>query len=189
MTPIKKPDPLSIKDFDKDIQQMIKTQDYTSQPKIKDVEVKDINHFNGEDGYFAELGRFEKGGNLQGFPGFKTKQISRSILEPGAIKAFHIHFRQDDIWYVAPESWLLVGLVDLRIKSPTYKKVMKFALGSIKPRLLRIPKGVAHGAANLSSRKTELIYFTDQYFTTNDTDEHRLPWDFQGKDFWEMTKG
>jgi dTDP-4-dehydrorhamnose 3,5-epimerase len=189
MTPTKNKKNLSVKDFSKEIQQIIKIQDYISQPKIHGVETKDLNHFTGEDGYFAELGRLSEKNELLGFPGFKVKQISRSILESGAIKAFHLHLRQDDVWYVSPESWLLVGLVDLRKNSPTYNQVMKFSLGSTKPRLLRIPKGVAHGAANLTNRKSELIYFTNQYFTTDNTDEHRLPWDFKGKNFWEMSKG
>ena len=175
--------------FSPNIQKLIKSQDYTPKPRIEGVDIQDLNHFTGEDGYFAELGRLDNNGNLQAFKDFKVKQISRSVLEPGAIKAFHLHFKQDDVWYVPPDNWLLVGLVDLRIKSPTYNQIMKFSFGGVKPRLVRIPKGVAHGAANLTNIQAELIYFTNQYFTTDDTDEHRLPWNFQGKDFWEMAKG
>jgi len=180
---------LSQSDFAPEIQKIIKVQDYTSKPKIQGVEIKNLNHFVGEDGYFAELGRLKEDGELLSFKDFHVKQISRSILEPGAIKAFHLHLRQDDVWYVSPENWLLVGLVDLRVKSSTHNQVMKFSLGGTNPKLLRIPKGVAHGAANLTNRQAELIYFTDQYFNTENTDEHRIPWDFQGKNFWKMAKG
>jgi dTDP-4-dehydrorhamnose 3,5-epimerase len=180
---------LNKNNFSPDIQKLIKSQSYSSKPQIEGVEIKDLNHFTGEDGYFAELCRLDDKNELQGFKGFKVKQISRSILEPGAVKAFHLHFKQDDVWYIPPDNWLLVGLVDLRIKSATYNQAMKFPLGGVKSKLLRIPKGVAHGAANLTNMKSELIYFTDQFFSTDDTDEHRLPWDFQGEDFWKMAKG
>jgi len=84
---------------------------------------------------------------------------------------------------------LLVGLVDLRKDSPTLNTKMRSVLGEGMSKLLYIPRGVAHGVANLGSRPGEIIYLLNQYFDANDSDENRLPWDFFGDDFWEARKG
>ena len=53
------------------------------------------------------------------------------------------------------------------------------------PIKLKIP-GVAHGAANLWNKEVTMFYFTDSYFDA--TDEHRLPYDLFGENFWTLKK-
>jgi len=52
---------------------------------------------------------------------------------------------------------------------------MRFMLGGGRARLLLIPRGVAHGVANLSARGAQLIYFSNATFDPHNPDEHRLP--------------
>ena len=66
---------------------------------------------------------------------------------------------------------------------------MRFALGAGKARLLFIPRGVAHGVANLSSRPASIIYFVNRAFDAENPDEHRLPWDVIGAAFWSIQPG
>src|SRR5207244_4473563 len=50
---------------------------------------------------------------------------------------------------------------------------------------------MAHGVRNLGESPGRIIYFTDLHFSPEPAtcDEGRLPWDFAGKDVWEMTRG
>jgi dTDP-4-dehydrorhamnose 3,5-epimerase len=66
---------------------------------------------------------------------------------------------------------------------------MRLVLGSGKARLLLIPRGVAHGVANLSSQPAAVIYFVNQAFNLERPDEHRLPYDLLGEDFWSIRPG
>ncbi|MDE2839516.1 MAG: dTDP-4-dehydrorhamnose 3,5-epimerase family protein, partial [Chloroflexota bacterium] len=101
----------------------------------------------------------------------------------------HFHFNQEDVWFVPPSQALVVGLWDVREDSPTTGNTMRFVLGRGRSQLLYIPRGVAHGAANLGANDTFLFYFVNQQFDALDPDERRLPYDALGKDFWEIRPG
>ena len=56
---------------------------------------------------------------------------------------------------------------------------------------LLIPRGVAHGVANLGTEPQAILYAVNQFFTADPdrTDEWRLPWDHFGAEFWSMGRG
>jgi dTDP-4-dehydrorhamnose 3,5-epimerase len=180
---------MELNEIGEEFKNKITAQDYSKKPQIDGVKFFDINQFAEDGGVFAELARLDDSGNMLAVPGFKVKQFNRSEMEPGTIKAWHLHFNQEDLWFVAPSDRLLVGLYDLRKNSQTYGVKMRFVLGAGKSRLLYIPRGVAHGVANLTNKTTPLIYVVNQFFDANALDERRLPWDFLGKEFWELQKG
>jgi dTDP-4-dehydrorhamnose 3,5-epimerase-like enzyme len=66
---------------------------------------------------------------------------------------------------------------------------MRFVMGAGRSRLLLIPRGVAHGAANPWTEVAPMFYFVNQQFSLSEPDERRLPWDAFGADFWEMVRG
>ena len=66
---------------------------------------------------------------------------------------------------------------------------MRFILGAGVAQLLVIPAGVAHGAANPWTESTSMTYFTDRQFDPGHPDEHRLPYDLFGPDFWQLKNG
>ncbi len=88
-----------------------------------------------------EMARLSPSGELLAKPGMHVTQINFSRVLPGAIKAFHLHLNQEDVWFVPPTDRLLVGLVDVREKSPTFDQNMRFVLGANRARLLYIPRG------------------------------------------------
>jgi dTDP-4-dehydrorhamnose 3,5-epimerase len=167
----------------------ISTQDYTGKPAISGVEFLALRQFLEEGGDFMEMGRFTTNGELVAKPGFQVTQMNWSRVLPGAIKAFHLHFNQEDVWFIPPTDRVLIGLLDARQDSPTFKQAMRFTLGGGQTRLLYIPRGVAHGAANLGSEPAQVIYFVNQQFSAEDPDERRLPWDTCGADFWTIQPG
>lgn len=165
-------------------------QDYGKHPAIDGVQIVDLKRFNDDGGAITELGRLNAGVHAQ-LPGFEVKQVNYSEMEPGAIKAFHMHHRQTDVWYVPPCDKLLLVLHDCRAGSPSGGRTMRFVLGDGKDRLVRIPPGVAHGARNIGQRTGRIIYMVDVQFATSpdECDEGRLPWDYLGADIWEIVRG
>ena len=106
------------------------------------------------------------------------------------IKAFHLHRRQTDVWFVPPEDRVLLVLVDTREGSPSGDRRLRIMLGDGNSRLVRIPPGVAHGCMNLGTEPARILYMTDLIFSPDpaDCDEGRLPWDFAGEEIWETPK-
>ena len=126
---------------------------------------------------------------MKTLPEFTAKQVSWSRLLPGTVKAFHVHQRQADLWYVSPFDRVLVGLADLRAASPTCDVKIRLVLGGGQAKLLYIPRGVAHGAGNPWSQPATVVYFTDEEFDPANPDEGRLPYDVFGQEFWQIHKG
>ena len=183
---------LKSSDVHPDVASQVTVQDYSAQRRIAGVEIVELRRFVDEGGSFLELGRLARG-VLEDSPAkdFEVRQLSYSVMDPGAVKAFHLHYEQSEFWFVPPESKLLVGLYDVRATSETAKTAMRFTAGDGQARLVYIPAGVAHGAANLGRERAQIIYFTDRTFSPDpdQCDERRLPWDILGADFWSMAKG
>lgn len=180
---------LSPDDFGPDFKPVLTTQEYARQTRIEGVQIIDLRLLVDDGGSFAELVRFDENGNLEAIPAFKVRQSSYSQVLPGAIKAFHLHYNQEDVWFVPPTDRLLIGLVDARKDSPTYKVSMRFVMGGGKAQLLYIPRGVGHGGANIGTEPATILYYVNQQFDLNDPDERRLPWDVLGREFWQITQG
>ena len=176
-------------DLGPEFRDKVTTQQYGSAPRIDGVRLIDLRLMTDDGGSFAELVRLDEEGNLEGVPGFKVRQSSYSLMLPGVIKAFHLHYNQEDVWFVPPTDRIVVGLIDARRESPTYDVRMRLVLGAGKAQLLYIPRGVAHGGANLTPQSAVIFYYVNQHFSLGDPDERRLPWDAAGPDFWEMTRG
>ncbi len=171
-------------DIDKNIRTKVYSQNYLKHRTIKDVNIIKLQNIASEEGDFGELMRLNKNNTLQSIPGFKVAQINRTHLIPGSIKAWHLHYRQDEVWYACPSDHVLVGLWDVRVNSPTYGSTMRHVLGAGTSQLIHIPHGVAHGSVVLSSKPIELYVFVNMHFKIKNHDERRFPWDSLGADFW-----
>jgi dTDP-4-dehydrorhamnose 3,5-epimerase len=167
----------------------LSVQDYAKKQSIDGVQLINLNLFVDDGGALAEIARFDDQGNLQLIPEFKVKQTTFSQIMPGVIKAFHLHYNQEDVWFIMPYDRLLIGLFDARKDSPTYKQSMRFVMGAGRAQALYLPRGVAHGMANPWQDTCRMIYFVNQCFNPSNPDEHRLPWDILGENFWQIRKG
>jgi len=165
-------------------------QDYGPGTPIEGVELVPLRRFNDDGGALTELGRLDGGLHL-GLAGFEVRQVNFSVLDPLSIKAFHLHERQTDVWYVPPADKILLVLCDLRAGSPTEGVRMRIVLGDGNSRLVRIPPGVAHGCRNLRPTTAgTIVYFVDVQFSPDaEGDEGRLPWDHFGAQVWEVERG
>ena len=165
-------------------------QSYGPPPEIEGVELVDLKRFTDDGGSFMELGRLERG-LLASLTGFECRQVNYTEMDPGVIKAFHLHRRQTDVWFVPPGDKMLVILLDVRARSRSRGAQRRIVLGDGQARLLRIPPGVAHGVKNLAPSRGRILYFVDAHFSPDpdQTEEGRLPWDFAGADIWDVTRG
>lgn len=181
--------PLSKDAIGTEFSKNLSVQDYSKKTPIDGVQLINLQMFVDDGGSLAEIARLDDKGCLQLFPEFQVKQATFSQVLPGVIKAFHLHYNQEDLWFILPHDRLLIGLFDARKDSPTYKAQMRFVMGAGRAQVLYLPRGVAHGMANPYDRPCNMMYFVNQCFDPERPDEHRLPWDSLGADFWEMKKG
>jgi len=180
---------LMLTDISNDLQKDVFVQDYSKKPVFEGVKIVEVKRMAGEDGTFEDLLRLNETGHMELFPEIQVRQINRSKLLPGSIKAWHLHFKQEDVWYIAPEDHMILGLWDTREGSTTKGKTMKVVMGNGTSKLVVVPRGVAHGVVNVAKKAGSILYFVNNQFNLTDADERRLKWDAIGASFWEVEKG
>lgn len=135
---------------------------------IEGISIKKLVTHTDERGYFREIIRVTDDFFKEGFG-----QWSVSNMYTGVIKAWHIHKKQTDWWYVS-SGVIKVALYDTRKSSPTYKETMELLMGDNQPaQILRIPPGVAHGCKCISG-PANLFYITSNVYDPKD--EGRIPY-------------
>jgi dTDP-4-dehydrorhamnose 3,5-epimerase len=133
-------------------------------------------------GYFLEIARMGKG-LVDSFPA-ATTQVSAALTYPGAIKAFHFHRHQTDVWCVT-QGMFQVALVDLRPGSATFGRKNTLYIGALRPWQVLIPPGVGHGYKVIGSDPAMLVYLTDRFY--NPEDEGRIAYNDPGIGYdWEL---
>lgn len=119
--------------------------------------VKELVRHPDERGFFEELIRKSDPFFSEGFG-----QLSRSSMVEGVVKAWHIHKKQVDWWYV------IKGLIKVALYDTRNKEIMEFLLGEGgQDIVLKIPAGVAHGLKVLKG-PTELVYVTSGEYDKNE---------------------
>ncbi|MBI4892725.1 MAG: dTDP-4-dehydrorhamnose 3,5-epimerase family protein [Acidobacteria bacterium] len=133
-------------------------------------------------GYFLEIARFGQGLAAE-FPPEST-QVSAALTYPAAIKAFHFHLHQTDLWVVT-QGMFQVALVDLRPDSPTYGVKNTIYVGQLRPWQILIPPGVGHGYKVIGRDPAMLVYLTNRIY--NPADEGRIAYNEPGINYdWEL---
>lgn len=115
---------------------------------------------------------------------FELQEIYYSTSQKDVIRGMHFQlppYEHDKIVHVIKGSVTDV-LVDLRKKSPHYKKVLEINLTGNKPRSIFIPKGVAHGFKCLENNTVMLYQVTSGFSPTHDAG---IAWDSIGYD-WQI---
>jgi dTDP-4-dehydrorhamnose 3,5-epimerase len=136
---------------------------------IQGVEVISLQTHADERGFFRELIRVTDPIFKEGFG-----QWSHTKTFAGAAKAWHIHRRQTDWWYVAIGA-VRVALYDTRPDSSTHGHLDELLMGEAQGgQILKIPPGVAHGYKVLEG-PMHLFYITSHVY--DPSDEGRIPHD------------
>lgn len=124
-------------------------------------------------------------------------QINVALMYAGVVKAWHRHARQDDHWAVIAGE-LKVGLfnteqtaqaADLRLAGNTPGEGVVLSievppgagrtvyLGEHRPGVLRIPRGLWHGAVPVGGHDALLLYYVTERYDPQSPDEQREAWD------------
>lgn len=106
----------------------------------------------------------------------KFGQTVFTISYKGAIKGFHFHNKQDDLWFVASGKAGVV-LYDLRENSKTFGETQVLYAGTDDYKLILIPIGVAHGYKVLSEVPVMLFYHVTETYNKDNPDEERIAHD------------
>jgi dTDP-4-dehydrorhamnose 3,5-epimerase len=175
-------------DLSPKVAEKLTLQEYGAPRIISGVKLVDFDFHSDDGGDLHEITRLTKGVSDR-VEDFEVRQVNRSRFNPGLVKAFHLHLRQDEVWAVHPLDRLLVGLLDVRKGSATEGVQMRFVMGAGNSRMLYIPRGVAHGGMVLGASPVDVVYLMSEEFSRENPDEWRLPWDLLGADFWQITKG
>ncbi len=136
---------------------------------INGVKIKQLVTHADDRGYFREILRADEG--LMDV--FRQSSITKT--NPGVVKAFHWHARQEDFWYVI-DGMARAVLYDRRDGSPTKGETQTIVMGEDHPVGLLIPRGVAHGYQVLGVKPVVLVYYTTECYDSKNPDELRIPW-------------
>jgi dTDP-4-dehydrorhamnose 3,5-epimerase len=149
---------------------------------IAGVRILPMSLWPDDRGYFLEIARLGQG-LTKGFPA-ATTQVSAAMTIPGAIKAFHFHLHQNDVWGVV-RGMFQVALVDLRPDSPTYGAKNTIHIGELRPWQILIPPRVGHGYKVIGTDPAMLVYVTDRLY--DPSDEGRIAYNSPEINYdWEL---
>lgn len=112
--------------------------------------------------------------------------VYQSATDQGVVKCWHLHNRHTDQFTVT-RGKLQVSLVDLRLDSSTFGHVNTIFLGSLRPRLIKIPPMIMHGWKALSF--PEVIVVNLQSHVYDLMDEFKYPWDCVLSEIWQPRNG
>lgn len=102
------------------------------------------------------------------------------------IRAFHGHLKEEKYFFVIQGSILVLTAPLPENNKPDKDCVLsRFVLTSRKPAVLQIPSGFTHGFRALED-KTKIIIFSTLTLKESESDDYRLPYDYWGKDIWEV---
>lgn len=112
--------------------------------------------------------------------------VYQSATDHGVVKCWHLHEVHTDQLVVTRGKLQLI-LADLREESPTFGHVDVFFLGTLRPRLLKIPPMILHGWKALSTPEVLVVNLQSHVYTPSD--EVRFRWDCVLVDIWEPKNG
>jgi len=137
---------------------------------IDGVLIKKLTWHNDQRGSLMELVRADDP-DLMGAP---IGQVYVSTLYPGVVKGWHEHCDQTDRM-TCVRGRLLLGLIDNRSDSPTFRTQMRVILGERADFVVLIPPGVLHGLKNIGETEAMVCNVVSHPYDREQPDELRHP--------------
>jgi len=116
----------------------------------------------------------------------RAEHAYQSATDLGVVKGWHLHDVHTDQFTVT-RGKLQVVMVDLREDSPTFLHVNSVFLGSLAPRLMKIPPRILHGWKALTAPEVLVVNFQSHVYDA--ADEFKFPWDTVLTEVWEPRNG
>lgn len=136
---------------------------------------KEIQRFGDDRGDFTniEFNEFKKFNCT-----FKRSYIIKNI-QKNVVRAFHGHKNESKLFYVIKGGFKFIVMDMEKLEWKEYS-----LLESV-PKLLFVPKGYYNGFVSLTD-DSELIVFSSSTIEESKKDDIRLPYDFLGKEVWQI---
>jgi dTDP-4-dehydrorhamnose 3,5-epimerase len=116
----------------------------------------------------------------------RAEHAYQSATDHGVVKCWHLHQAHTDQFTVT-RGKLQVVIADVRDGSPTFGHVNSVFLGSLRPRLVKIPPMILHGWKALSPPEVLVVNFQSHVYDVRD--EFKFPWDCVLSQVWEPLNG
>ena len=121
---------------------------------------------------------------------FDFKSVKRFYVIENAsldvIRAFHGHLKEEKYVFVCSGRALIAAVEIDDVQNPSKEKeAQRFFLSAENPAILYIPAGYANGIRSLE-RGTKIIIFSTATLEESKNDDYRFPYDYWGKDVWEI---
>lgn len=121
---------------------------------------------------------------------FDFKNIKRFYMienfSTDIIRAFHGHLKEAKYVFVSSGSALIVAVEMDDTKTPNKgNEVYRFILSSKNPQVLYIPSGFVNGFRALE-KNTKVIFFSTASLEDSKKDDYRFPYDYWGKEIWQV---
>ena len=135
-----------------------------------------ITIHNDERGFLGEVFRQDWNDIL---PEFNLKQVLISHSNPGVIRAWHRHLRnQIDLFFVL-KGTVKISVFDGDKTSKTFGDLIEIIADEKHPQLIKIPGHLWHGTKNIGKLPSETIYFMNNLYDYDNPDEERIEWNDQ----------
>ena len=132
-----------------------------------------ISLHNDERGFLGEIFRQDWKDLM---PDFELKQVLISQSNPGIIRAWHRHLRnQIDLFFVL-KGTVKICVFDGDKNSESFGQLIEILSTSENPQIIKIPGHLWHGTKNIGSTPSETIYFMNNLYDYDNPDEERLEW-------------
>lgn len=149
---------------------------------IDGVVVRDLKVHNDGRGDVTEL--WSKPWTEQGF--VIPNHCYQSATDYGVIKCWHLHDIHTDQFTVT-RGKLQVTIVDIRQESPTFGQVNTFFIGSLTPKIIKIPPMLMHGWKALTAPEVLVVNFQTHVYDA--ADEFKFDWNVVLEDVWQPKNG
>jgi len=135
--------------------------------ELQDACLIEIARFEDSRGFFSETFNARQLEEL-GLP-TKFVQDNQSFSKPGVLRGLHLQKKKQQAKIIRVVSGEIFDvIVDLRKESPTYRKHVGIRLSGLKPQMLWVPRGFAHGFCVLGTEPALVQYKVDDYFDASD---------------------
>ncbi len=121
---------------------------------------------------------------------FDFKNVKRFYMVENfsteTIRAFHGHLKESKYVFVVSGSALVIAVKIDDVKNPNKnQEIHRFVLSSRKPAILYIPAGYANGFKSLEEN-TKILFFSTSSLEESKVDDYRFPYDYWGKEIWQV---
>ena len=126
-----------------------------------------------ERGFVTEIFRSDW---LDFFDKSLPKQVNFSKSEPGVIRAWHRHNRNQTDYFMVTKGKMKICVYDVNKNSDTFGTLIEVYADGYDLKIIKVPGNFWHGTKTISSIPSKTIYSLTNIYDYENPDEERSPW-------------